>query len=142
MPAPIGQSGDPEAQARLVAEALAKAERPVIYAGGGIHIARASAELAAVAEALDVPVAHSLMGKGCLPDGHPLLLGTTGYWGQPVANDMCRNADLIVAVATRFAETDSSSWDPAYTFNIPPTVSFTSTSIRARSAAIIPPNSA
>ncbi len=121
MPAPISRPSIVESEARLVAEALAKAERPVIYAGGGIHIARASAELTAVAEALDVPVAHSLMGKGCLPHGHPLLLGTTGYWGQPVANDMCRNADLIVAVATRFAETDSSSWDPSYTFNIPPT---------------------
>ncbi len=121
MPAPIGLTAIEESQARQIAEALAGAERPVIYAGGGIHIARASEELIAVAEALDVPVAHSLMGKGCMPDGHPLLLGTTGYWGQPVANDMCRTADLIVAVATRFAETDSSSWDPRYTFNIPPT---------------------
>ena len=61
------------------------------------------------------------MGKGCLPEGHPLLLGTTGYWGQPVANELCRHADLILAVATRFSETDSSSWDPSYTFDIPGT---------------------
>ncbi len=120
MPAPVARPAIDEAQAREIAEALAGAERPVIYAGGGIHIARASEELIAVAEALDVPVAHSLMGKGCLPDGHPLLLGTTGYWGQPVANEMCRKADLILAVATRFAETDSSSWDPKHTFAIPP----------------------
>ena len=105
--------------ARRIAEELAKAQRPVIVAGGGVHLARASAELQALAEALEIPVAHSLMGKGCLPDGHPLLLGTTGYWGQPVANDLCRNADLILAVATRFSETDSSSWDATYTFDIP-----------------------
>jgi acetolactate synthase-1/2/3 large subunit len=105
--------------ARRIAEELAKAQRPVIVAGGGVHLARASAELQALAEALEIPVAHSLMGKGCLPDGHPLLLGTTGYWGQPVANDLCRNADLILAVATCFSETDSSSWDATYTFDIP-----------------------
>jgi acetolactate synthase-1/2/3 large subunit len=121
MPAPVLRPAIEEATAERIADALARAERPVIYAGGGIHIARASQELAAVAEALEVPVAHSLMGKGCLPDGHPLLLGTTGFWGQPVANEMCRGADLILAVATRFAETDSSSWDPRFTFDIPPT---------------------
>ncbi len=109
------------AQARQIAAALAGAERPLIVAGGGVHIARASAELRALAEALEIPVAHTLMGKGCLPDGHPLLLGCTGYWGQPVANEMCRNADLILAVATRLGETDSSSWDPTYTFDIPNT---------------------
>ncbi len=121
LPAPIAPPTVDAAQARAVAEALASAQRPVIVAGGGVHLARASAELQALAEALEVPVAHSLMGKGVLPDGHPLLLGTTGYWGQPVANEMCRNADLILAVATRFSETDSSSWDPTYTFAIPKT---------------------
>lgn len=119
MPAPIANPAISEEQARHIAEQLAKAERPVLYVGGGIHIAGATAELIALAEALEVPVATSLMGKGSLPDGHPLLLGTTGYWGQPIANELCLNADLIVAVATRFAETDCSSWDPEFTFDIP-----------------------
>jgi acetolactate synthase-1/2/3 large subunit len=61
------------------------------------------------------------MGKGCLPDDHPLLLGMTGSWGTPIANDKCRTADLILAVGTRLAETSSSSWYPEYTFQIPPT---------------------
>ncbi len=121
MPAPIAKPAIGEEQARQIAQALAGAERPVLYVGGGIHLARASAELLAMAEALQVPVAHSLMGKGCLHNAHPLLLGTTGYWGEPIANEMCRNADLIVAVATRFAETDCSSWDPTFTFDIPRT---------------------
>ena len=55
-----------------VVEALATAERPVLYAGGGVLSARATSELAALAEALDVPVAHTLMGKGCLREDHPL----------------------------------------------------------------------
>ena len=51
-------------QIRRAAEALASARRPVLYAGGGVLSARATPELAALAEALDVPVAHTLMGKG------------------------------------------------------------------------------
>ena len=93
----------------------------MLYAGGGVLSARATAELAALAEALEVPVAHTLMGKGCLHEDHPLLLGMTGFWGTPIANDKCRTADLILAVGTRLAEANSSSWDPRFTFAIPPT---------------------
>lgn len=107
--------------AAAIVEALAKAERPVIYAGGGVLSSGSCRELAALAEALEVPVAHSLMGKGCLREDHPLLLGMTGYWGTPIANDKCRTADLILAVGTRLAETSSSSWYPEYTFAVPPT---------------------
>ena len=78
-------------------------------------------ELQALAEALQVPVAHTLMGKGCLPHDHPLLLGQSGFWGTPIANEKCRTADLIVAIGTRLAEANSSSWDPRFTFSIPPT---------------------
>ncbi len=83
--------------------------------------ARATAELAALAEALEIPVAHSLMGKGCLREDHPLLLGMTGFWGTPIANDNCRQADVMLAVGTRLAEASSSSWDPRFTFAAPPT---------------------
>jgi acetolactate synthase I/II/III large subunit len=110
-----------EATAEHVAKLLAEAERPVIYAGGGVLSAKATSALAALAERLEVPVAHSLMGKGCLREDHPLLLGMTGFWGTPIANEKCRTADVILAVGTRLAEADSSSWDPRYTFAIPPT---------------------
>jgi acetolactate synthase I/II/III large subunit len=121
MPAEIARTTIDETIARRIAEALADAERPVIYAGGGVLSARATDQLAALAEALDVPVAHSLMGKGCMHEDHPLLLGMTGFWGTPIANDKCRTADLILAVGTRLAEASSSSWDPRYTFAGPPT---------------------
>jgi acetolactate synthase I/II/III large subunit len=111
---------DAAVAARIV-EALASAKRPVIYAGGGVLSGRATAELAALAEALDIPVAHTLMGKGCMHEEHPLLLGMTGFWGTPIANDTCREADLILAIGTRLAEANSSSWDPRFTFSIPPT---------------------
>ena len=121
VPAEIARPAlDPETAERIVTM-LAEADRPLIYAGGGVLSARATRELAALAEALDVPVAHSLMGKGCLHEDHPLLLGMTGFWGTPVANDKCRTADVILAVGTRLAEASSSSWDPRFTFAAPPT---------------------
>jgi acetolactate synthase-1/2/3 large subunit len=111
---------DPATTARIV-DALATSRRPVLYAGGGVLSARATDELMQLAEALQVPVAHTLMGKGCLPHEHPLLLGQSGFWGTPIANEKCRTADLIVAIGTRLAEANSSSWDPRFTFSIPPT---------------------
>jgi acetolactate synthase-1/2/3 large subunit len=120
-PPEIAKSGlDPATAARIV-DALATSRRPVLYAGGGVLSARATRELQELAEALQVPVAHTLMGKGCLPHAHPLLLGQSGFWGTPIANEKCRTADLIVAVGTRLAEANSSSWDPRFTFSIPPT---------------------
>ena len=120
-PTPMVQPTIDPATAERVAQALAEAERPVIYVGGGVVGARASGELIALAEALEVPFAHTLMGKGAVDDAHPLLLGMTGFWGTPIANEMCREADLILAVGTRLAEANSSSWDPRFTFAIPPT---------------------
>jgi acetolactate synthase-1/2/3 large subunit len=121
VPAPMARPTVDAATVARIVEALASAERPVLYAGGGVLSARATSELAAFAEALEVPVAHTLMGKGCLREDHPLLLGQTGFWGTPISNDKCRTADLIVAVGTRLAEANSSSWDPRFTFSIPPT---------------------
>ncbi|HLK63990.1 MAG TPA: thiamine pyrophosphate-binding protein [Bryobacteraceae bacterium] len=120
MPAPVARPAiDPEAVKRII-DALSEAKHPVIYAGGGVLSSGATAELAALAEALEIPVAHTLMGKGCMHEDHPLLLGMTGFWGTPIANEMCRTADLILAVGTRLAEASSSSWDPRFTFAIPP----------------------
>ncbi len=121
LPTPVARPAiDPSAVAQIV-EALAEAKHPLIYAGGGVLSSGATAELAALAEALEIPVAHTLMGKGCMHEDHPLLLGMTGFWGTPIANEMCRTADLILAVGTRLAEASSSSWDPRFTFSIPPT---------------------
>ena len=121
VPPEIARPSIDDATAERIAQMLADAQHPLIYAGGGVISARATDELAALAEALEVPVAHSLMGKGCMREDHPLLLGMTGFWGTPIANDTCRTADVILAVGTRLAEASSSSWDPRYTFAAPPT---------------------
>ncbi|MEW5980083.1 MAG: thiamine pyrophosphate-binding protein [Acidobacteriota bacterium] len=110
--------------AQLIVETLAEAKNPVVYVGGGITNALAEGApelLARFVEALEVPVAHSLMGKGCLAHDHVLLAGQTGFWGVPVANELCQNADVILAIGTRLAEANSSSWDDRFTFQIPPT---------------------
>lgn len=107
-----------DATAERMARALAEAKRPVIYVGGGVISAHATAALRELSEALEVPVAHSLMGTTCLPTDHPLLLGMTGFWGTPIANEMCRAADTILAIGTRFAEASSSSWDARYSFDM------------------------
>jgi acetolactate synthase-1/2/3 large subunit len=114
---PVAGSSALEEAAHL----LASAARPVIYAGGGVVASDAGEALAALAERLAVPVAVSLMGKGSIPDDHPLVFGMTGLFGTPAANKATLEADVILAVGTRFAEMDSSSWRPGYTFNIPPT---------------------
>jgi acetolactate synthase-1/2/3 large subunit len=105
----------PANTAERIAAHLAGAEQPLIYVGGGLRESRA--ELIGLAEHLDVPIAHSLMAKGTVPDSHPLVLGMTGFWGLELTNDYARTADVVLAVATRFAETDASSWDPRYTWD-------------------------
>ena len=121
VPAPIAPPTIDPAAVDQIIQKLTAAENPVVYVGGGVLSSRASAALASMAEALEIPVAHTLMGKGCLREDHPLLLGMTGFWGTPIANEKCRTADLILAIGTRLAEANSSSWDPRFTFSIPPT---------------------
>lgn len=102
-------------------QALRAAQRPVIYAGNGVALSEAEPELAALARALQIPVATTLAGKGVFPEDDSLSLGTTGIWGTALANETVREADVILAVGTAFAEADCSSWRPEYTFAIPPT---------------------
>jgi acetolactate synthase I/II/III large subunit len=119
-PLSIGKPTLERDTASAIARALVEARSPVIHVGGGVLLAGASAELAALVEWLDIPVTHTLMGKGALPDTHPLNAGMTGFWGVPVSNELARTADLILGAGTRFAEADSSSWDERFTFAVPP----------------------
>lgn len=107
--------------AKKIIQTLADAKSPVFYVGGGIVLADAANELRELVDRLNMPVAHSLMGKGAVSDDHPLTLGMTGFWGTKFINDKCKAADYIFGLGTRFAEADSSSWEPEYTFNFPPT---------------------
>ena len=106
----------PEA-AKAIAKKLVEAKAPVMHAGGGILLAQASEELAALAEYLDIPVSRTLAGQGCLSDLHPLMVGQTGFWGLEFTHSLTTNADIILALGTRFGEADSSSWYQGVTFD-------------------------
>lgn len=107
--------------AKKIIQTLAEAKSPIFYVGGGILLADAADQLRELVDRLNMPVAHSLMGKGAVSDDHPLTLGMTGFWGTKFINDKCKSADYVFGLGTRFAEADSSSWEPEYTFNFPPT---------------------
>ncbi|GAA0910892.1 thiamine pyrophosphate-binding protein [Virgisporangium aurantiacum] len=107
----------PADDAHRIAALLAGAERPLVYLGGGL---KSTVDLTRLAEHLDIPIAHSLMAKGAVPDAHPLVLGMPGFWGIETTNRYTLEADVVLAIGTRFAETDASSWDPAYTWRFPP----------------------
>ncbi|HTP48757.1 MAG TPA: thiamine pyrophosphate-binding protein [Casimicrobiaceae bacterium] len=111
---------DDDTAAEIVKRLIA-ARKPLLYVGGGVMLANATVELRELVDHLQIPVAHTLMGKGALPDDHPFVLGMTGFWGTKFINEQCRGADWILGLGTRFSEADCSSWEPEYTFNFPPT---------------------
>jgi len=108
-----------EEDADRIAAELVAAERPLINIGGGLGAPEGRRALRELAEHLDIPIAHSLMAKGTVPDDHPLLMGMTGFWGLAETNAYARDADRVLAIGTRFAETDSSSWHPDHTWRFP-----------------------
>ncbi len=91
-----------ERQIREAAKAIAEAKQPIIYAGGGVLNADASAELLALVQTAGLPAVVTLMGKGCLPDSHPLNYGMPGMHGSKYANWALNKCDLIIAIGTRF----------------------------------------
>ena len=116
----LGKPSLDDPTAEKIVRTLLDAKNPLIYAGGGILLADAAEELREFATHLAIPVAHSLMGKGALPDDHPLTLGMTGFWGTRFVNDQCLQADWVIGLGTRFSEADCSSWEKEYTFSFPP----------------------
>jgi acetolactate synthase-1/2/3 large subunit len=84
------------------ASAILRARRPVLYVGGGIVNAGASAQLLAFAEQLKLPVTPTLMGLGGFPSSHALSLGMLGMHGTFTANMAVAESDLLIAVGVRF----------------------------------------
>lgn len=99
------QKLEPESgQIKKAVDMLTKAEQPVIYAGGGVIWSSASAELVKLAELLGAPVTTSLLGKGLIPEDHPLALGMLGMHGRMAANLAVTESDVLLAVGTRFSD--------------------------------------
>lgn len=89
-------------QLRRSVEELARAERPVILAGGGVIMSDAAEALTSLARKLQIPVTCSLMGLGAFPATDPLWLGMVGMHGTYAANLAINNADVLVCVGARF----------------------------------------
>ena len=99
---------EPAALDRAVA-ALRAAQRPLIVAGGGVIYSEASAALRAFAEATGIPVSDTQAGKGALAWDHPLAAGGVGATGSPVANDLARDADVVLGIGTRYSDFTTAS---------------------------------
>src|SRR5690606_11620091 len=87
---------------RDAAELILRAERPILYVGGGILKARAAEALRELAELTDIHVVTTLMARGAFPDDHPLCLGMPGMHGNYTAVTSMQKADLLVALGSRF----------------------------------------
>lgn len=92
----------PTAALDAVLPLLLAAKRPAIYAGGGVVIAEAAAQLREFAERLQIPVATTLMGIGAMPEDHPLSVRWLGMHGAVYANNTVNEADVVLAIGARF----------------------------------------
>jgi acetolactate synthase-1/2/3 large subunit len=88
-----------EKAARMIREA----KRPLILAGGGVHLSGAAEALTAFADALNIPVAHTMSGKGAIPCNHPLSAGLFGRFDR-IANDLLVESDLILVIGCKLGE--------------------------------------
>ncbi len=104
--------GEPNpAKISEAADLLAKAECPLILVGGGVITAGASDEIVKMSDLLMAPVATTFMGKGAFPENHPLSLGSIGMHGNPAANRLIGEADVLLAVGTRFSDRATANLD-------------------------------
>ena len=99
-----------EEELRRAVEAIRAAKHPVIVAGGGVHYSGATDVLKEFARRHNVPVVESQAGKSALPWDHECNFGPVGVTGASSANSVCENADLVIAVGTRFQDFTTGSW--------------------------------
>ena len=85
-----------------VAHLILRAEKPILYVGGGVLKARAASALRELAEMLQIPVVTTLMARGAFPDNHPLCLGMPGMHGTATAITAMQKSDLLIALGARF----------------------------------------
>lgn len=113
---PANRISPPTGEIDTAIDMLLDAERPIIFAGGGVMASGAMDEVQELAEMLDLPVTTSYMGKGTVPENHPLALGPYGLLGRPASNDYVMQADFGLALGTRFNNVGTAAWripDPA-----------------------------
>ncbi len=96
-------------QLSAAVEAIKEAKQPLIIAGGGVHYAQACEALARFAERFGISVAETQAGKGALRWDHPWNVGSIGVTGSSAANDLARDADVVIAIGTRLQDFTTAS---------------------------------
>jgi acetolactate synthase-1/2/3 large subunit len=91
-----------EEQIAIARDLIAKSRRPLVYAGGGTRIARASKEVRDFVAATGIPAVTTLQGLGCIPGDDPLFLGMLGMHGSKNANMAVQECDLLICIGARF----------------------------------------
>ncbi|CAH1655532.1 MULTISPECIES: 3D-(3,5/4)-trihydroxycyclohexane-1,2-dione acylhydrolase (decyclizing) [unclassified Chelatococcus] len=99
-----------ENELQRAVEAIRAAKNPVIVAGGGVHFSDANTTLADFASRHKIPVVETQAGKSALPWDHPANFGPVGVTGASSANAICKTADLVIGVGTRFQDFTTGSW--------------------------------
>ncbi|MGI9356495.1 MAG: thiamine pyrophosphate-binding protein [Rhizobiaceae bacterium] len=107
---PANRLTPPEDDIDTAIELMLAADRPMIFAGGGVMASGAMAEVQALAELMDLPVGTTYMGKGTIPENHPLALGPYGLLGRPASNEYVLQADFGLALGTRFNNVGTAAW--------------------------------
>jgi len=103
----------PEADGDVIQEALlriARSERPIAVVGGGAVVSGAHAEVLRLAEALSIPVATSMDGKGIIPETHPLSVGIVGSYSHQCANRSVSEADLVMFIGSATGDQVTLDW--------------------------------
>ena len=98
------------AHVKAALDLMQKAQRPIIVAGGGVRASGAKAELVALAEALQIPVATSLNGKDSIPGTHPLSVGVVGSYSRESANRAVNAADLLCFIGSETGGMTTHFW--------------------------------
>jgi len=111
----------PQSSISKTCDLLLEAKKLVIIAGGGVRLSGAENEITELANLLGVPVVCTFAGQGSIDVTDPYYVGQAGRDGIPLAMDITRSADLILAVGTRFEEYESCFWVDGVALNIPPT---------------------
>ncbi|MEE1269010.1 MAG: biosynthetic-type acetolactate synthase large subunit [Treponema sp.] len=97
-------SAPDEEELKAAAELINNAKQPIIYAGGGVKISGAEAELLKFAEKAQIPVSESLMARDCFPATHPLCTWMVGMHGTYASNMGITESDLVIAIGARFSD--------------------------------------
>ncbi len=107
----VRRSRPDEKDVKEATQLIAKSERPVIVAGGGVILSQATGELLQLAESLLIPVLTTASGRGSIPEDHPLAFGLVGIYRTRISKKVYEEADLIITIGSKNEEFETGAWN-------------------------------